>query len=309
MKILIAGTGGVGGYFGGRLARAGNDVTFFARGEHLRAIRENGLCVKSIKGDFVITSAKATDNIADVIIPDLILLGVKAWQVKEIAKIIKPLVGENTSVMPLQNGILAADELAEVIDRKNIIYGLCKIISKVESPGVINHFGVEPVIVFSEADNSQTERVKNINTVFSEAGISNKIAENIKAELWKKFIAICVSGLLAVTKTNYGEARTIPEVKELMHELLEEIYQISVAEKIELSNNIVSKTIEFINSYPADSTSSLTRDVWEGKPSEIEYQNGTVVKLGIKHNIPTPVNRFIYNSIIPGENKARRKNV
>jgi 2-dehydropantoate 2-reductase len=305
MKISIIGTGAVGGYFGGKLANTGCDVTFLARGEHLKQIKTNGLTIKSILGDFHIGSAKATDKIKDIEISDLIILGVKACQIKDIAAELKSLVNESSTILPLQNGVLTIEELKENINGNNIIGGLCRIMSKIESPGVINHFGVTPTIIFGEVDNSKTDRIKNIKNLFDSAGIDSKISDDIQSELWKKFIGICTSGLLAVTKTTYGELRELKETRQMMIELLTEVYQLSQKIGIQIESNFIEKTVSFIDTFPPDSTSSLTRDVWEGKPSEIDYQNGTVVKLGKRYGIDTPINRFVYNCILPMEKKAR----
>jgi len=158
MKITIIGTGGVGGYFGGVLARAGNEVTFIARGKQLKAIQKKGLIVKSVKGDFSIVPAETSDNLSSVKGAELVLVCTKAWQVKEVAPNMARYLDRNCMVMPLQNGILAAEELAESIPSSLIIGGLCRIISLVESPGVIYHGGIEPTIVFGELNNEKTER-------------------------------------------------------------------------------------------------------------------------------------------------------
>jgi len=305
MKIAIIGTGGVGGYFDAKLAQAGNDVTFFARGEHLKSIQNNGLTVKSILGDFKVQNINATDKISNIEKPDLVIISVKAWQVKGIGEELKPILKSDTTIIPLQNGVLAADELMENIDRKHILGGLCRIISKIEAPGVINHFGVTPTIVFGELDKSKTERLARIQNVFNAAGIELRISDDIEADIWKKFISICVSGLLAVSNTTYGELRELKETRNLMVELINEVYILSKKIGVNIEEGFVDKTVSFIDSYPSDSTSSLTRDVWERKPSEIEYQNGTVVRLGEKYGVATPINRFVYSCILPSELKAR----
>ena len=305
MKIAIIGTGGVGGYFGAKLAQAGNEVTFLARGEHLKAIQKNGLTVKSILGDFRVENIKTTDKISNIEKPDLVIISVKAWQVKGIGEELKPILKSDTTIIPLQNGVLAADELMENIDRKHILGGLCRIISKIEAPGVINHFGVTPTIVFGELDKSKTERLARIQNVFNAAGIELRISDDIEADIWKKFISICVSGLLAVSNTTYGELRELKETRNLMVELINEVYILSKKIGVNIEEGFVDKTVSFIDSYPSDSTSSLTRDVWERKPSEIEYQNGTVVRLGEKYGVATPINRFVYSCILPSELKAR----
>lgn len=307
MRIAVAGTGGVGGYFGGRLALAGNEVTFIARGKHLRAIKENGLKVKSIRGDFTVLPAESAENFDGLKNPDLVLVCVKAWQVKEIAEKLVPVISENTIVLPLQNGILAADELRGFIPGKNIIGGLCRIFSKIESPGVINHMGLDPTIIFGESDNSKSERASNLKKLFDDAGVTSVWAEDITAEMWKKFLMICSSALLAVTRSTYGEIREIPETRTMLKNLFTEIYNTAVAEKVNLKEEIVSATMSAVDSWDYNTTSSLTRDVMGGKPSEIEYQNGTVVRLAEKHNIPVPVNKFVYNCILPMEIRAREK--
>lgn len=305
MKIAIIGTGGVGGYFGAKLAKAGFDVTFIARGEHLKAISSKGLTIKSILGDFRVENLKATDKITDIDKPDLIFTSVKAYQIKEIREDINRILKSNSMIIPLQNGVLASDELSEMIDKKNILGGLCRIISKIESPGVIKHLGVTPAIVFGELDKSKTDRIVAVQNIFKTAGINSTISEDIEADLWKKFIAICVSGLLAVSNTTYGELRELKETRQLMIELLQEIFLLSQKIGVNIETGFVDKTVSFIDTFPYDSTSSLTRDVWDKKPSEIEYQNGTVVRLGEKYGIATPINKFVYECILPSELKAR----
>jgi 2-dehydropantoate 2-reductase len=309
MKIAIIGTGGVGGYFGGKLAQAGLDVTFLARNQHARAMLNNGLSVKSINGDFHVGQVKVKETIPEIGPSDLILVCVKAWQIKDIRDELRAIVHDSTVVIPLQNGILAFDELAEVIAPKNILQGLCRIISKIDGPGQINHFGVNPIIIFGEKDKTATPRLKAIKELFDKAGFNSQISTDMDAELWKKFIAICVSGLIAVANSTYGQLREIPKTRQMMLELLNEIYVLSQKMNINIEPDFVDKTVSFIDSFPYDSTSSLTRDVWEKKPSEIYYQNGTAVELGEKYGVPTPVNRFVFSCILPGEMKVRGERV
>jgi 2-dehydropantoate 2-reductase len=305
MNITILGTGGVGGYFGGCLAKAGNIVTFVARGKHLEAIQQNGLQVKSTKGDFTIFPAKASDDYLSVKDAELVLVCTKAWQVKDVAQSIAPFIGPNCMVMPLQNGILAADELAEYLPAQNIVGGLCRLFSLIEAPGIIMQRGGEPTIVFGELTNEKSSRTARLKQLFDEAGINNIWTNDIKADLWKKFIMIASSALLAITKTNYGQLRNLQPTREMLIDLYTEIYHVGIAAGINLSDNIVEKTMQAVDAFPPDSTSSLTRDVWEGKPSEIEYQNGTIVNLGKKLGVPTPINQFVYNTVLPMEMKAR----
>jgi 2-dehydropantoate 2-reductase len=297
MKTAIIGSGAVGGYFGGKLAAAGMDVTFLARGTHLAALQANGLTVKSFLGDFRVFPVRVRENIRDMGPADLILVCVKAWQIREIGEKLKIIMHPGTIILPVQNGILAADELAETINRKHILGGLCRIISLIEAPGVIRHDGITPTLVFGETDGSVTARIQELQAMFTAAGIKAQVSTDIEADLWKKFISICVSGLLAVTHTTYGQLREDLVNRRRMIDLLTEAYDVSQKLGIRIEPGFVEKTVSFIDSFPYDTTSSLTRDVWEGKPSEIEYQNGTVVRLGEKVGVATPVNRWVYERI------------
>lgn len=186
MKILIYGVGGVGGYFGGKLAKAGYEVTMIARGKHLEAIRKDGLEIESIDETFTIHPKLATDDLSEVETPDLVILGVKSWQIPQVASEIKSVIGDKTMVLPLQNGADNAEKLLEILPKKNVLAGLCFIISYIEKPGKIKHAAYEPRITFGEIDNVKTERVQEVHQVFENAGISNSIAENIQLEIWKK---------------------------------------------------------------------------------------------------------------------------
>ena len=185
MNIVVFGAGGVGGYFGAKLVQAGFDVTFIARGAHLEAIKNSGLKIKSVKGDFTVHPS-ATDDITTVGKPDLVILGVKSWQVTEVAEKLKPIIGEDTMVLPLQNGADNADKLRAVLPKKNALAGLCKIVSMVEAPGIIKHITFEPEIVFGEYNNEKTERIKNLKMVFDKAGFKNTLSDDIHLDIWKK---------------------------------------------------------------------------------------------------------------------------
>ena len=305
MKFAIVGAGGVGGYFGGKLAAAGYDVTFVARGEHLKAILANGLTVKSVNGDFTVTPAKATSSTSEVGVVDVVLVCLKAWQVRDMAAQLRPMVGSTTVVIPLQNGVMATDELKDVLGERPVVRGLCRIFSKVESNGVIKHFGVNPTVIFGENSNEQTDRILRIKAAFDNAGVTAIVPTDIEAEAWKKFLFICSSGLLAVCRSSYGAVRELPETRQMLHALFTEIYSVARAKGVALKPEIVEKTMAMVDTFDYDTTSSLTRDVLDGKPSEIEYQNGTVVRLGKQLGVPTPINTFVYSCILPMEIKAR----
>lgn len=308
MKIGIIGTGGVGGYFGARLASSGNDVIFIARGKHLEAIRENGLMVKSVKGDLNINPAMVSENMSDLTSCELIILGVKAWQIKEIAPVLAKTLNKEALILPLQNGVLAIDELAEYFDKNQILGGLCMIFSSIESPGIINHGGLEPSITFGELDNSVRKRTYQLKEIFENAGITSTLSDDIEAALWRKFILICLSGFGAICNSGYGLIRETPETRQMIIDALTEVCLIAKAKNINLEDNIVEKSLAIVDAYPANSMSSLARDVLSGKQSEIEYQNGTVVRFGKEFGIETPINQLIYGFIKLLEKKIRTQN-
>lgn len=306
-KIAVIGSGAVGGYFGGKLAQAGFKVHFLARGQHLAAMQTQGLTIKSVMGDFHIANPLVHDSIDSIGPSDLILLGVKSWQISEIAKQLKPLLKNDTAIIPLQNGIMATDELIEVLGDRYILGGLCRIFSKVEAPGVINHFAYSPSISFGELNRSQSERTETIRQILQSAGIKAFVSDDIQAELWRKFLFICSSGLLAVTRCNYGTIRSIPQTRTMLEKLFTEIYSLAKAAGIALEDDIVAKNMAAIDKFPPDTNCSLTRDIIDGKPSELEYQNGTVVKLAEQFNLNVPVNSFIYSCLLPQELRAHSK--
>ena len=306
MNIVIYGTGGVGGYFGARIAQAGNRVTFIARGKHLEAIQKNGLQLNSPKGDYLVFPANATSEISEVTDIDLILVCVKSWQLAAAAEKIRPVLSENTMVISLLNGVNNAEVLISFIDKKHLLGGLCKVVSKIEDYGIINHISFEPTIVFGEFNNVKTERSLSLEKQFLKAGITTKLVDNIQTEIWAKFLFITtISGIGALTRATIGEIIILPKLREIMRRTAEEIVRIAKAKGVNLSDAIVDQQFKLIESQPYNTTSSLQRDMMEGKPSELEAQNGTIAKMGIELGIPTPVNEFIYYCMLPQEKKAR----
>jgi 2-dehydropantoate 2-reductase len=308
MKIAIFGSGAVGGYFGGRLAQAGQQVVFIARGEHLQAIKANGLKVDSIKGDFVIQPALATDSPVEAGIADVVLMAVKAWQVPEAASAVRPMMGPDSFVVPLQNGIDAPAQLAEALGARHVLGGLCGLISFQVAPGHIRHAGMDPFVNFGELDNRRSERTEALRRVFSEAGVNTEIPADIGAAMWRKFLFIAsVSGMGAITRTPFGVFRSLPQTRQMLEQVLQEVFDVARARKISLPRNIVSDTLGFIDALPPEGTASMQRDIMDGRPSELESQNGAVVRLGRESGVPTPVNGFIYHSLLPLELQARGK--
>ncbi len=306
MNIVVIGAGAVGGYFGGKLAHAGFDVTFIARGKTFGAIKTNGLQIKSINGDFVV-HPKVTDNINDIKNPDLIILGVKSWQIEDIAKQIKPILTDKTMVLPLQNGADNADKLLNILDAQNVLAGFCKIVSKIDAPGIINHFAYEPEIVFGEYDNKKIERVKNIKKVFDKAEFNNTISENIHLDIWKKFLFIAtISGVGALTRSVFGVMREDDDVRQIMYQTANEIVAIANAKGVNLTNSDIEMVIKVVDNLDYNTTASMQRDIMEGRPSELENFNGYIVKMGKEFHITTSANSFTYHCLLPMEKKARK---
>jgi 2-dehydropantoate 2-reductase len=307
LSIAVFGSGAVGGYFGGRLAEAGEDVRFIARGAHLAAISEHGLRVSSVDGDFLVHPARVTDDPARVGPVDVVLLGVKAWQVPGTADSMRPLVGERTFVVPLQNGIEAPGQLAAALGRDRVLGGLCHVLAYLGSPGHIRHTGVTPHIAFGELDGSGSARVEALREAFSRTrGISAEVSTDIGVAMWSKFLFItALGGVGAVTRAPIGVIRGQPESRELLRQALQEIYAVAVRNSIALPEDTVEKTLAFIDGLPAAGTASMQRDILGGRPSELEAQVGAVVRLGERLGIAVPVHRTIHAALLPLERRAR----
>jgi len=298
MRIVVFGTGGVGGYFGGRLAHAGEEVTFIARGEHLRAIRANGLRVDSSNGDFVVYPASATDKVSEVGETDLVILGVKAWQVPDAARAIKPVVGPTTTVVPLQNGVEAVPQLVAELGSENVIGGLCRIVSFVVGPGHIRHSGFIPSIIIGELDNRRSERIETIAQTFKRAGLDTTIAPDIQVALWTKFLFIAsFSGVGAMANAPAGVLRSDPKWRAQMLSAMEEIYTLAHARGVKLPPDSVAKVMAAVDGLPEDATSSMQRDIAAGKPSELESQNGAVVRMAHEAGVDVPTHTLIYETL------------
>jgi len=306
MRIAVFGTGAVGGYFGGRLAQAGEDVVFIARGEQLRALLMQGLQVDSIKGDFLVKPVHVTDDLAEAGKVDVVLVGVKAWQVPEAAEAMRPLVGPETCVVPMQNGVEAPSQLVAVLDAQHVLGGLAKIISFIVGPGHIRHAGAEPYVAFGELDNRPSERSEQLRQAFVRAGVKVEIPPDIQAALWDKFLfVVSLGGVGAVTRAPIGVLRSVPETRQILEQAMYEIFSVAQAREIALPEDVIDKTMAFVDNLPPGGTTSLQRDIMEGKPSELAAWNGAVVRLGQEVGVITPLHTFIYNSLLPLELRAR----
>ena len=306
MHIVIFGAGGVGGYFGGRLAGAGEKVTFIARGEHLQAMLTNGLHVESINGDFTIHPVTATDDTTQVDAVDVVLVCVKTWDIPRAAKAIMPMLDPDTFVVPLENGVEAPSQLAEILGREHILGGLCRMASRIASPGHIQHTAIDPSIAFGELDNHPSSRAQKLLQSFKHAGVSAEIPPDINVAVWQKFLFIsAVSGIGAITRVPFGIFRSIEGSRQLLEDALRECYSVALAQGINLPADSVANTLAYIDTLPPGTMASMQRDILDGRPSELEAQNGALVHMGQILNIPTPVHTFIYHSLLPQESIAR----
>jgi len=307
MRIAVYGCGGVGAYFGGRLAQIGKDVTFIARNESLSAMRAKGLKVGSIAGDFTLDRVKVTGNPADVGNVDYVLCCVKAWQVTAAARAMQPLVGPDTLVVPLQNGVEAPDHLAGILDPANVLGGLCAIVAFQASPGHVKHTGGNPLIRFGHLDNRPDPRVNALSEIFNHcSGVKSSIPENVVVAMWQKFMLITPwSGLGAVSRSPIGVLLEQMETRELLTEATQEVYNLGLALGVPLPADSVARTMDTLAGITPNSTTSMQRDLVRGRPSELDALNGAVVRLAYKAGIDTPINRFILYSLRSLELRAR----
>lgn len=306
MRIAVFGTGGVGGYFGARLARAGEEVTFLARGAHLQAIQANGLKVESPAGELTVRPTRATDDPAEVGPVDLVLVAVKAWQVPDAANALGPMVHDETVVLPLQNGVEAPRQLADAWGEKHVVGGLCKIISFIARPGVVRHTGVEPYIALGELDRARSGRVDEIRRTLEQADLQVEVPHDIWSALWEKFLFVVPwGGMGALTRAPIGVVREHAGTRDMLHRAVDEIAEVARARGVELPDEATSRARTAHDGLPHGGTASLQRDLIEGRPSELEAWNGSVVRLGAEAGVDTPVHAHIYHALLPQERRAR----
>lgn len=306
MRIAVVGAGSVGGYYGGRLAQAGEEVVFIARGEHLKALQSGGLRVDSFLGDFVIQPVQATDDPRQVGPVDMVLLAVKAWQVPEVAPALAPMIGEGSGVVFLGNGVEAPAQLIRVLGPEAVLGGLTRISAIIAGPGHIRHLGIEPSIAFGELDGRPSARVEALRQAFERAGVKVSVPADIQAAMWEKFIFIAaISGVGAVTRVPVGVFRTVPESRQMLVEAIAEVVAVARARQIRFSPDIAERTLSLIDGLAPTVVASMQRDIMEGRPSELGAQNGAVVRMGLESGVATPVHAFIYASLLPQELKAR----
>jgi 2-dehydropantoate 2-reductase len=283
-------------------------VTFIARGMHLQAIRKTGLQVKSVHGDFNVSKATATDKPADVGPVDLIIFATKTYQTDEAAKAIKPMVGKDTVVVPLQNGVDAADRIGQVVGMDHLLGGATWLSAAIEGPGVIGQYSEFRRIALGEFSGKTTPRLTSVYDMFKETGAAVEVSDTILKVLWTKFVFISsVSAMGSLTRVTFGDYRGVPEARAMLGEAISEVAAVARARGVKLNADILAKTQAFIDSSAPGIKPSMQRDVEAGKQSELESLIGVVVRMGAEKNVPTPVMRFAYAMLKPGELEAQQR--
>jgi 2-dehydropantoate 2-reductase len=309
MKILIMGTGGVGGYYGGLLAQQGNEVTFVARGAHLYALRHEGLKVKSVHGDFHLFPVNATDDPANVGPVDLILFCVKTYNTDDAAWAMVPAIGSQTVVMSLQNGIDAAERIGKVVGAEHLIGGVTWLSSAVEEPGIIKQISQFRRIVLGELGGGSSERIQSVYGVLKNTGITVEVSEDIQKILWTKFVFIAAaSSLGSLTRLPMAEYRAVPEARKLLSGIMQEVEALAHAQGVVLDPDVVQKSLEFTDNAAPHIKPSMQLDVEAGRRTELESMVAVIGRKGRELGVPTPIADFVYGSLLPVELKARSEN-
>jgi 2-dehydropantoate 2-reductase len=294
MKIAILAAGGVGGYFGARLAAAGYDVTFVARGKHLAAIRKNGLRVTSPLGDLVIEHPKVVEEIDSVGKVDLVLLAVKLWDTEAAARSLKSVVAQGAAVVSFQNGVQKDDVLARHLPREAIIGGVCYIAAVISEPGVIAHSGTMQKLAFGEYDGTRSARVEAFDQACQKAGITTEVSRDIRRLIWEKYVFLVgLSGTTASIRKPIGPIRENPHTRAFLLDVMHEAVAIGRAKGVALPENYAENRLAFCDSLPATMTSSMHHGLERGNRMELPWLSGGVADFGKALNIATPRNSAI----------------
>ena len=295
MRIAIIGAGGIGGIYGTALAKAGADVTFVARGAHLAAIRENGLRIEGDRGEALIQPAQATADIASIGVVDYVLLCVKLWDVESAGEQIRPIVGPQTSVVPLQNGVDTADRLIPILGREAVMGGSAFVTGSIVAPGVVRQTGTYHRMTFGELDGGVSTRGERLRDLCAAAGLDGVLSPDIRVPLWEKFaVVVPLSGLNALTRVPLGKYRDDPDLFALLEASLRETVAVGLAEGVRLAPDTADKSISMIYTMPPYHMTSMGNDLLSGNRLELPWFAGKVVELGRLHGIRTPVNALIY---------------
>jgi 2-dehydropantoate 2-reductase len=302
VKIAVMGAGGVGGYFGGRLAQGGHDIHFVGRGPHLAAIRANGLRVRSVRGDFSLPPERtpATDDPASIGPCEVVLFTVKSFDTDTAAPALGPLLGSGTAVISLQNGIDNEEKLAAHIGAEHVVGGVAFIFAGIAEPGVIRDSGGPARILVGEFDRRRTPRVEGFVAACTESGIDAAVATDIGVALWSKWAFICAqAGLTAATGLPIGEIRDAPAAWDLFRQVVTEAWQVGRAEGVALPDDLVEQHLAFTQSLEPDGRSSLHDDKVAGRRMEVEALIGELVRRAEAHGVPAPAARAVYAILEP----------
>jgi len=295
MKIAVMGSGGLGGLYGGRLAHAGCDVTFIARGAHLAAMRQHGLAIESEPhGTIHLSPVRATDDPAAVGPADLVLVAVKLWDTEDAVRAIRPLVGPHTAVMSLQNGVIRDDTLRSAFGAAAVMGGVAYVATQLARPGVIRQTGPMQRLVFGEYDGRRSARAERLLDVLVRAGIQAEISDDIRRTLWEKFVFLVgLSGTTATMRSTIGPIRSHPRSRAFLRALLEETVAVGRAHGVRLPERYGDDRLAFLDTVPPDMTSSMHHDLERGNRLEVAWLSGGVVQLGEAVHVATPANRAV----------------
>jgi len=294
MRIVIMGAGGLGGYFGARLAAAGNDVAFVARGAHLAAIREHGLRVESALGNLHLRNVVATDDPQTLAPADIVIFAVKLWDTETAAAAVKPLLRPGTGVVSFQNGVSKDEVLSGILGRDAVIGGVGEIGVTIGSPGVISHTGTMARLKFGELNDTHSPRVEALLAACTEAGIDAEIPADINLAIWQKFaflvpMAACTAGM----RSAIGPIRANPQARAFLLDVMREVVAVGRALGMGLAQDFAEQRMSFIDTLPPQMTASMQGDLARGHRLELPWFSGAVVELGRRAGVPTPLNRAV----------------
>jgi 2-dehydropantoate 2-reductase len=294
MRIAVMATGAVGGYFGARLAQAGHEVAFVARGRQLEALRARGLRVYSPLGDVHLPDIEVTDEPAGIGAVDLVLFTVKLWDTTDAADAIKPLLGGNTAVVSFQNGVVKDDILRQALGAGHIIGGVCYVAATIAEPGVIRHSGTLAKLAFGEYDGSLSRRVRQFRDTCADSGIDAEISDRIEQAIWEKFVFLVgMSGTTSLARSAIGPIRSHPRSRAFLRDVMEEVVQVARAQGVPLPADYADERLAFVDQLPASMTSSMYHDLEQGNRLEADWLSGDVVGRGTRLGVATPCNRAI----------------
>ncbi len=300
MKIAVVGAGGVGGGFGAALAKAGADVTFIARGAHLAAMKSAGLKIESPRGDTHLVPTQATDDPKTIGEVDVVLFCVKLWDLESAGEHIKPLIGPQTAVIPLQNGIDAADRLVPILGAKAVMGGVAQISASIIQPGVIRQVGTFMRMIFGELDGSRSKRAEEFLALCLKAGFDATLSDQIVTELWMKFIPLATNAsITAATRLPIGKLRDDPDVRAVFLAAITEVIDVARAKDIPLPSDALTRTLDFIGHTPPAMKASMALDLERGNRLELPWLSGKVVELGREVSVPTPTHDLLYALLKP----------